>query len=528
MKMSRVALVLSAFLLLLAAAPAVSAAPSTDTDSRVSQGFRKAVTLAGVREHQAAFQQHSDDNGGNRVGGSPGYEASADYVTAKLQAAGYTVSNHFFEFLFNADRTPPTLRQESPDPTTYVDGVDFSTMTFSGSIASTTAPLWAVDLVLPNAPGPGATTSGCEEDDFDGMPAGSIALMQRGTCPFGTKVDLATSQGAIASVIFNDGGDSGRIGNINGTLGAGTHGPAVGTSLAVGQDLANGIVEGDTGSSVTIRIDRIEELRTTRNIIAETSGGDPNNVIVVGAHLDAVPRGGGVNDNGSGSAVILEVAEQLAAQQRDVRNKVRFAWWGAEEFGLLGSTAYVDDLSQSELDRIALNLNFDMLGSPNFIRFIYDGDNSAFPVGPGAAEGPEGSGEIERMFTDYFATQNLPSAETPFSGRSDYGPFIAEGIPAGGLFSGAEGVKTAQEAAIFGGTAGVSYDPCYHLNCDTYANVNLAGLDSMADAVAHSVLYFSRRNFAKQPLLDAAPVGASSGANGGGGGLHADADADAL
>ncbi len=171
-----------------------------------------------------------------------------------------------------------------------------------------------------------------------------------------------------------------------------------------------------------------------------------------------------------------------------------------------------------------MNLNFDMIGSPNFVRFVYDGDNSAFPVGPGSADGPQGSGEIERVFHHYFAGVGLATAETPFSGRSDYGPFIAVGIPAGGLFTGAEGVKTPAEAAVFGGIAGAAYDSCYHLACDTYANNSNPALDQMTDAAAHTTLYFAKRNFAKDPLVDpAGPVG-PGGTAGGGGGLHDEHD----
>ena len=359
------------------------AAPAAQADEiSETKGLRKALTVQGVREHQAAFQLHTDLNGGNRTGGSPGFEASAAYVKSKAAVAGYVTSDNFFEFVYNADRTPPTLRQDSPNATTYVDGVDYSSMTFSGSIPTTTAAVWAVDLVLPQAPGPGATTSGCESADFAGMPAGSIALMQRGTCAFGEKADNARAAGAVASIIFNDGGDAGRVTVINGTLGEGDHGPAVGTSLAVGQDLANQIFSGATRSTVTIRIDRVAETRTTRNIIAESPGGDPNHVVVIGAHLDSVPRGGGIQDNGSGSAAILEIAETLSARGILPRNKLRFIWFSAEEFGLIGSSRYVAGLPQSERDKIDAMLNFDMIGSPNYVRFVYDGDNSAFPVGP--------------------------------------------------------------------------------------------------------------------------------------------------
>jgi len=490
---------------------------------RETQGLRKAVTLAGVREHQQAFQQISDASGGNRAAGSPGYAASADYVQSKLEAAGYTVSRHSFQFVYNADRTPPVFQQISPHAAMYVDGTDFASMTYSPN-GDVTAPVTAVDLIVPSPGTDNGNTSGCEAADFAGFPAGTIALVQRGTCPFADKAANAAAAGASAVIVFNE-GQAGRTAAIAGTLGGPQSyaAPVIGTSFAIGDDLRNGVLNGSTGSTVRVRVDRVNETRTTDNVIAETSG-DPNNVVVVGAHLDSVPRGPGINDNGSGSAGILEIAEQMAARGIEPRNQVRFAWWGAEEFGLLGSEAYVADLSQAERDKIRLNLNFDMIGSPNFVRFVYDGDNSAFPVGPNAAEGPEGSGEIERVFHDYFESQGLASAETPFSGRSDYGPFIEVGIPAGGLFTGAEGVKTAAQAAVYGGTAGAQYDPCYHLACDTFSNNSDTGLDQMSDAAAQATLLFARRNFTRNPLVNPDGPVEGSGRDGGGGGLHAEHD----
>jgi Zn-dependent M28 family amino/carboxypeptidase len=209
-------------------------------------------------------------------------------------------------------------------------------------------------------------------------------------------------------------------------------------------------------------------------------------VVMVGAHLDSVQRGPGINDNGSGTAVLLEVAEQMAKVKP--RNRVRFAWWGAEEAGLVGSTAYVEGLKPWQKDKISLYLNFDMLGSPNPVYFIYDGDDSD---GVGAGPGPEGSAEIEKTFEAFFKARRLPFKGTDFSGRSDYGPFIAEGIPAGGLFTGAEGVKTAEEAGLWGGTAGLPYDPCYHQACDTYANNDNRALRLNADAAALATLKFA-------------------------------------
>jgi Zn-dependent M28 family amino/carboxypeptidase len=238
--------------------------------------------------------------------------------------------------------------------------------------------------------------------------------------------------------------------------------------------------------------------------------------IVVGGHLDSVAAGPGVNDNGSGSATILELAEVYAAQDREPQNKLRFMCYGAEENGLLGSEFYVGSLSEAELDDIELMLNFDMLGSPNYVRFVYDGNNSTFPAGvDGVQPGPPGSGAIEQIFLDYFGAvfgtaSFIGSDPTPFNGRSDYGPFILEGIPAGGLFSGAEGSKTAQQVTDYGGLLDVAYDPCYHQACDTFAGtaggtapgLALRSLDELSDGVAHTFLLLSRQDFVRNPLED--------------------------
>jgi len=488
----RILLMLTIIMATFAYAPNAMADDITDT-----KGFRKGVTLAGIREHQAAFQSFANANGGNRLATFAGHDASAQYVYDRAVAAGYDVHFQEFTFLLVSDRTPPVLQQVSPTAKTYVDGPDFQSMQYSGS-GDVTAAVTAVDLNLPST---GGSTSGCEAADFAGFPAGTIALMQRGTCTFRAKAENALVAGAAGVIIFNEGNDPGRVAVLSGTLAPPPFSlPAVGTTFALGLELNGGVNNGPTGVVAHLKTDTIAENRTTRNVIAETPGGDPNHVIVMGAHLDSVSRGPGINDNGSGSATILEVAEVFAEQGRVPRNKLRFAWWSGEEEGLIGSTFYVNSLSQAEKDAIELNLNFDMIGSPNFVRFVYDGNNSA----GGGTVGPAGSGAIEQVFLDYFASQNLPNEPTPFNGRSDYGPFIAAGIPAGGLFTGAEGVKTAAQVATYGGTAGAQYDPCYHLACDTFANNSNTALDQMSDAVAHAVLLFSKENFAKQPLVDPA------------------------
>ena len=232
----------------------------------------------------------------------------------------------------------------------------------------------------------------------------------------------------------------------------------------------------------------LPESRPQKNVIAELPGVNDDNVVMAGAHLDSVQAGPGINDNGSGSASLLEIAQNLSKNKP--QNTVRLAWWGAEEAGLLGSRAYVDGLSQAERDRIALYLNFDMVASPNYIFMVYDGDESGFPA-PAGVPIPEGSVQIEDLFESYYTRAGEPYDDAQFSGRSDYQAFILAGIPAGGLFTGAEGVKTAEQAAIWGGTAGAQYDPCYHLACDTIANIDEHALDVNIDAIAFAVLAYS-------------------------------------
>jgi Zn-dependent M28 family amino/carboxypeptidase len=227
------------------------------------------------------------------------------------------------------------------------------------------------------------------------------------------------------------------------------------------------------------------------NVIADSVRGKKGRTVVVGAHLDSVQEGPGINDNGSGTSAILEIAEQVAKLDQRPRNRLRFAFWGAEEAGLVGSTAYVQQLVDSgKIDQIEANLNFDMVGSPNFVRFVYDGDLSSTPPPPGGA--PAGSGQIEGVFNRYFDRQGMPHDPTAFDGRSDYGPFIANGVPAGGLFTGAEGIKTARQEALYGGVAGLAFDPCYHQQCDTFFNLSYQALTEMSDAAAHATWTLAR------------------------------------
>jgi Zn-dependent M28 family amino/carboxypeptidase len=446
--------------------------PQVACDQRTNNTYGKlleCVRVEGVREHQAALQAIATANGGTRAAGTPGYDASVAYVVETLEAAGWDVELDSFNIVLASP-----IRQLTPVVATYPSGA------FTGSsLGSVTGRVIPVDI---NLVPPRASTSGCEASDFAGLDfsgPNDIALIQRGTCNFSVKALNAEAAGAEAVIIFNQGNTADRLDLIVGTLApASVHIPVVGASFA------NGVALSQPGSTAVVEV----LSRPQVNVIAELAGTNDDNVVMAGAHLDSVPAGPGINDNGSGSASLLEIAEQIGRLKPE--NTLRFAWWGAEEEGLVGSTAYVTGLSQEERDRIALYLNFDMVGSPNYIFMVYDGDESGFPA-PQGVPIPDGSIAIEDLFESFYTSVGEPYDDAQFSGRSDYQAFINNGIPAGGLFTGAEGIKTVRQAAIWGGVAGARYDPCYHLACDTFANVNLHALDVNADAIAFAVLTYA-------------------------------------
>lgn len=278
------------------------------------------------------------------------------------------------------------------------------------------------------------------------------------------KTAFAGASGAVGAIIYN---------NIAGSVSGGTlssperpqgpYVPVASISQADGLTLLADIAAGPVTATLTVF--SVMETRTTHNVFAQTKSGDQNNVVVAGGHTDSVGAGPGINDDGSGSMGLYEIALQLP--KWSVTNAVRFAFWSAEEFGLVGSETYVNSLTAEEQNKIALYLNFDMIASPNFGYFIYDGDGDAFGIA-----GPPGSAQIEKLFEDYFAEVGLASAPTAFSGRSDYGPFLQVGIPSGGLFTGAEGIKTEAEAALFGGTAGQAVCSPNHIDITNSANLS--------------------------------------------------------
>ncbi|MCX5332146.1 MULTISPECIES: M28 family metallopeptidase [unclassified Streptomyces] len=211
--------------------------------------------------------------------------------------------------------------------------------------------------------------------------------------------------------------------------------------------------------------------RVGYNLIADWPGGDTNQVVMAGSHLDSVTSGAGINDNGSGSAAVLETALAVSRAGYQPTKHLRFAWWGAEELGLVGSRYYVNNLSSTNRAKISGYLNFDMIGSPNPGYFVYDDDPA-----------------IEKTFKDYFTGLGVPTEiETEGDGRSDHAPFKSAGVPVGGLFTGASRTKTAAQVAKWGGTSGQAFDRCYHSSCDTMSNISDTALNRNSDAAAYAV-----------------------------------------
>ena len=526
-----IALAVTTCAVVIASAAAAQAAPRDVS----SEKLRKTVTLEGLQQHLEAFQAIGSANGNTRATGTPGYDASVDYVVGKLERAGYEVTTPLFNYPVWRENTPARLtwgaRTFTSSPSS-ASGTAVDMITFGFAQSGTLTNLLVVptnDIVI-HSGGDNTSTSGCEEADFPAATAGNIALIQRGTCPFVQKLALAEEAGAAGVILFNEGNSATRQNPqfIEGPFDFGI--PAVYVSAPIGKELYAATQQGPV--QVTLATDTTTTPRFFRNVVAYSQTGDPDNTVMLGAHLDSVPAGPGVNDNGSGSSALLEIAEGMAKLAKNknkgsLTNRVAFAFWGAEESGLIGSTYFVEQLSEAEKADILANLNFDMLASPNFARLVYDGDGDAF-----GTEGPPGSDIIEHVFNQYFESQGLAYEGTAFTGRSDYGPFIAEGIPAGGLFTGAEAPKTAVQVARYGGVQGAWLDPCYHQSCDTLSTLlgsppvsaqgfiplpadqraaaaaalagnAMVGFDQMADAAAHATWYMTmaRNPLAGEPTL---------------------------
>ena len=413
---------------------ATGSAGGEPAEAREPRGEQAAAIAApALREHLRALQRIANDAGGNRAAGTPGDRASVAYVSARLRDAGWRVRRQSFRFPYYRERSSSV----TVDGRRLRGGVRFRVLSYSGS-----------GRVSGRSRRFG---SGCARSDFAGLQAGEIAVADRGDCFFRVKAENAERSGAAALLIANDPGEAGVPAATLGRVGA-----------RIPVLVVNGDVPLADGTAVTLEVDADSERRRTHNVIADTRGGGGGRVVMAGAHLDSVPSGPGINDNGSGVATLLEVAEALGPRPPGAR--VRLAFWGAEELGLLGSRRYVRGLGSGAGDQIAAYLNFDMVGSPNARPAVYsDGD-------PGLA----------RLLRSA-AGRRLPGAST--RGSSDHAPFLEAGIPVNGLYTGAGET----------GPGGKPADPCYHRACDRLGNVDPAVLVEMARAAAEALRRLSAR-----------------------------------
>lgn len=428
-----------------------------------ASALRGKVTTDAMMAHLSKLQDIANANNGTRAVGTPGYEASVDYVVNVLRGSGFDVQTpEFSARVFHADKPELTVGGKPVE----AHALDFSLGTGPDGVSG---PLVAVP----------ANNLGCATSDYANLPVqGAVVLVDRGTCPFAQKEDAAAQRGAAAMLIA-DNVDEQEMG---GTLGPATDVkiPVLSVTKSVGVQL-----RGQPGTT-TIKLNASAQSFRARNVIAQTKTGSATDVVMAGAHLDSVPAGPGINDNGSGVAAVLETAVRLGSSP-SVHNALRFGFWGAEELGLIGSRNYVESLDLTALKNIALYLNFDMLASPNPGYFTYDGDQSLPADARGQPVVPEGSAGIERTLVAYLKSAGKTAQDTSFDGRSDYDGFTLAGIPAGGLFSGAEGKMSAHQAKLWGGTADQPFDPNYHQKTDTLDHVDRTALGINGGGVAYAI-----------------------------------------
>ena len=396
-----------------------------------------AITRAELVEHLAALQRIARDHGGNRSAGTPGYDASADYVDQRLREAGWTVRREPVPFTyFQLRRASVAVGGRR-----LTRAKDFQVLSYSGSGRARGILRAAAD--------------GCTSEDFAAVAPGEIPLVGRGVCFFRDKARNAQRAGAEAVVV--SGPVESRRGVAGGTLGA----PGIRIPVVVISDRALG--DSGEGSEARVAVDAISRGGRTENVIAETPGGSGDRIVMAGGHLDSVAGGPGINDNGSGTATLIEAAEAIGPKPPGAR--VRLGFWAAEELGLLGSRRYVSSLDDAERDRIRAYLNVDMAGSPNPVAELY-------------GDGAPGLARILRR------TYRGRLGETLAGQASDHAPFKSAGIPVNGLYTGATEL----------GRGSRPRDPCYHLACDTLRNVNRAILLRMARATAHALETLSARH----------------------------------
>lgn len=420
------------------------------TAAPAGAGRQAPEPAAGARDpwtHLRALSDVAAANGRTRAAGTPGGVATERLIAERLRATGWRVRFERVGFPFFDERRAPVVTL--PGGRRLRAGAEIRTLEYSAG-GSARAPVVVV--------GDGRRDAGCRAADWRGFPRGRIAVVRRGTCPFAAKARAAQSAGATA-VIVTDPQERGAAGPVRGTLGApGVRVPVVIVAAAAGRALAR------ARGAVGVRVDAASERRTARNVVAELPGRDGARTVMAGAHLDSVPDGPGINDDGSGVAALLAVASRLAAAPRP-RDTVRLGFWTAEELGLYGSRRHVALLGAADRRRIRAYVNLDMVASPNAVLQTY------------------GAGAAEAALRRALDARGPAPTRTAIGAASDHASFQRAGVPVAGVFTGASERVPAAAARRFGARAGRPADPCYHRACDTLANASRPILERVTAAV---------------------------------------------
>ncbi|CAF0964881.1 unnamed protein product [Rotaria sordida] len=474
-------------------------------------------TLAGsvrideAMEHLNELQRIATAANGTRAAGTPGFNHTLDYLTNYLSAnTNFKIIKSFFHARDHTLKHDPILQSSiGGNVTNHTYSEDLSLSEFFKVRYSTSVNFsnFIPITVIPNV--------GCSDADWisaNPPASGLVALVKRGGCSFIEQSMLATKFNVAALLLYNDGTSANRMSPMIVRLGQNNTIPAFSLSFSLGERLVNAAQNPSNKASVRIVITLMNDKPfPIGNICADTPTGDPTQTIVIGSHSDSVHSGPGINDNGSGSAANLAWAVAVArlfqtTTYTKYKYRLRFCWWGAEEIGLLGSYFHVAQAQNStvvgeRLTDYVTYLNFDMLGSPNFMFGIYDGRTAENDTTPLAIVG---SYKISEVFRDWFIRQNLPWDFVEFGYGSDYAPFLIQGIPVGGLYSGSSEIKTQEQCDRYDqflgqgkcGMINVDHDPCYHKACDSIQNINVFGYEKMIQAGAYTI-----ESLARQPDL---------------------------
>ncbi|MUL76593.1 M28 family peptidase [Mycolicibacterium sp. CBMA 226] len=444
-------------------APAPPPPPAVD----LARDLAAKVTTDGIYTHLKKFAAIAAENKGTRADGTPGYQASVDYVANLLRDKGFDVQ--IPEYV-------RVLRGAPGNPVLDVGGSRWSVV--QASLLTSTPP---AGLTAPTLHA--VKPAGCAPDDYGTLNLrGAIAVVDDQVCSVVDKQNAAVARGAVAVLVVSPPSSNGAP---HGLFSPGYYEHLNTPVGIIGKDADAVLLK--TNAPVKLTLDAKNTGVKSRNVLAQTKTGDPHSVVLAGAHLDSAPASAGINDAATGVSALLETAAALGGSPK-TQNAVRFTFWGSGAVGQEGATKYVRALAAEPLNDIALYLDFDILGSPNAGFFTYDGDQSgqANPEIPLDAV-PVGSAGIERTLAGYLSLAGKRPADMTMDLGSGYGPFLTAGVPVGGISTGTSQRKSPIQARLWGGQAGAAFDPGYGPTGDTVEQLNRAALAVTGPAVAFAI-----------------------------------------